>query len=380
MDSYAQYHPQQSPGYPHGHGQPQQSHTSPVMQTQQQPQYGQQQGQQNNMAQQHMMPQMGYPNPAYGMQPPYGVSPSQAAAMATAAASGYNPTGPYSMPEPPLQSSMPQTSPRLQQVKTDGSGIPPRNPQSPRQHSNSMSIPNSMAGQLSMPSAQSQGMPNNMSQMQQPGQQMPQQPQSRRMSHSMNSPAVQPPQQQPPQPPTQQAQLGHNQPQRPPTATQQPPPPASSTQAAPQPHQPSPDVPGPAGSAEESPLYVNAKQFHRILKRRMARQKLEETLRLTSKGRKPYLHESRHNHAMRRPRGPGGRFLTADEVAAMEAKEPGSAGGPYPTNGDGLQINGGGNGVKRKSNGNGNATSNKRRKASSEEDDGDDGGSDDEDS
>lgn len=75
-----------------------------------------------------------------------------------------------------------------------------------------------------------------------------------------------------------------------------------------------------AGSAEESPLYVNAKQFHRILKRRMARQKLEEALRLTNKGRKPYLHESRHNHAMRRPRGPGGRFLTADEVAAMEGK------------------------------------------------------------
>lgn len=73
-----------------------------------------------------------------------------------------------------------------------------------------------------------------------------------------------------------------------------------------------------AVSTEESPLYVNAKQFHRILKRRVARQKLEEQLRLTSKGRKPYLHESRHNHAMRRPRGPGGRFLTADEVAALD--------------------------------------------------------------
>lgn len=80
-----------------------------------------------------------------------------------------------------------------------------------------------------------------------------------------------------------------------------------------------PQSPEMASSAvEESPLYVNAKQFHRILKRRVARQRLEEQLRLTSKGRKPYLHESRHNHAMRRPRGPGGRFLTADEVAAME--------------------------------------------------------------
>jgi hypothetical protein len=83
-------------------------------------------------------------------------------------------------------------------------------------------------------------------------------------------------------------------------------------------HPQSPEMPAGATGAEESPLYVNAKQFHRILKRRVARQKLEEQLRLTSKGRKPYLHESRHNHAMRRPRGPGGRFLTAEEVAALE--------------------------------------------------------------
>jgi hypothetical protein len=82
------------------------------------------------------------------------------------------------------------------------------------------------------------------------------------------------------------------------------------------PHPQSPEIP--TGGVEESPLYVNAKQFHRILKRRVARQRLEEALRLTSKGRKPYLHESRHNHAMRRPRGPGGRFLTAEEVAQIE--------------------------------------------------------------
>jgi hypothetical protein len=88
------------------------------------------------------------------------------------------------------------------------------------------------------------------------------------------------------------------------------------------------------GPAEDSPLYVNAKQFHRILKRRVARQRLEDALRLTSKGRKPYLHESRHNHAMRRPRGPGGRFLTADEVADIERKEAEKAAG----GGDGEDV------------------------------------------
>jgi nuclear transcription factor Y, alpha len=84
---------------------------------------------------------------------------------------------------------------------------------------------------------------------------------------------------------------------------------------------------------DEEPLYVNAKQYFRILKRRVARSRLEEVHRLSRQRkvrrfivgwrlvfivRQPYLHESRHKHAMRRPRGPGGRFLTAEEIAAQK--------------------------------------------------------------
>ncbi|CAK9780793.1 unnamed protein product [Cutaneotrichosporon oleaginosum] len=98
----------------------------------------------------------------------------------------------------------------------------------------------------------------------------------------------------------------------------------------------SPEGAAPTEGAEadnEEPLYVNAKQYHRILKRRMARARLEELNRLV-RSRKPYLHESRHRHACSRPRGKGGRFLTADEIEQLKREEAAKQDGSASADGD----------------------------------------------
>jgi len=64
-------------------------------------------------------------------------------------------------------------------------------------------------------------------------------------------------------------------------------------------------------SVDSELVYVNPKQYNRILQRRQARARL--SMRYKILPRQPYLHTSRHRHATKRKRGPGGRFLSQEE-------------------------------------------------------------------
>ncbi|XP_043722455.1 nuclear transcription factor Y subunit A-7-like [Telopea speciosissima] len=90
-------------------------------------------------------------------------------------------------------------------------------------------------------------------------------------------------------------------------------------------------VPLPHDLTEDEPIYVNAKQYRGILRRRQSRAKLEAQNKLI-KDRKPYLHESRHLHALKRARGSGGRFLNTKKLqqsnprAATDGKDASDSG------------------------------------------------------
>ncbi|OAG31638.1 hypothetical protein NEDG_00113 [Nematocida displodere] len=63
---------------------------------------------------------------------------------------------------------------------------------------------------------------------------------------------------------------------------------------------------------EEQAVFVNASQYPYIKRRKERRDHLDT---LQKKKDVAYQHESRHKHAMKRPRAPSGRFLTKEEAS-----------------------------------------------------------------
>lgn len=75
----------------------------------------------------------------------------------------------------------------------------------------------------------------------------------------------------------------------------------------------------PFGTPASNIIYVNSKQYRRILIRREHKQALERRIR-GLREKQPYTHESRHRHAVKRPRGPRGRFLRSSQTSLTESE------------------------------------------------------------
>jgi len=73
----------------------------------------------------------------------------------------------------------------------------------------------------------------------------------------------------------------------------------------------------PDDSFDREPRFVNPKQYHRILKRRQQRAKYLQN-HIVVRQDKPYKHRSRHEHAQRRQRGQGGRFMKKQETTPVK--------------------------------------------------------------
>lgn len=73
---------------------------------------------------------------------------------------------------------------------------------------------------------------------------------------------------------------------------------------------------------EDGTIYVNSKQYHGIIRRRQSRAKAVLKNKISSCRKQPYMHHSRHLHAMRRPRGSGGRFLNTKKADADLQSKP----------------------------------------------------------
>ncbi|BFU19565.1 CCAAT-binding transcription factor, putative [Entamoeba histolytica HM-1:IMSS-B] len=68
-----------------------------------------------------------------------------------------------------------------------------------------------------------------------------------------------------------------------------------------------------ASDAEKKYIFVNDKQYNRIMKRRNERRALQFRS-ISSSNKQKFKYESRHLHAMNRQRGEGGRFCSKKKI------------------------------------------------------------------